>query len=516
MFRARHILWLLSLSMLLFALCPSSFRGQDKSSKSPVFRSYHPPPDAPPVQESDALRQIWYAFLAARKANAGDAMAQQELGVRYLYGKGVERDTVKAAYWMQKAADQGMATAKFDVAILAFHGWGMPWDPFLSYRYLRETAAQDMPEAQYFLASMLTENLVVPRNWAEAYSWMKKAADADYKPAIDALPEFAERRAEAEAAKGTPGAATAKGSTAVLASATTPLVLDFPGDTAKGNVKSLGDLIKGAGGELRTALGLSDQPDSALNVDSVTIANLVRAADAGSPEALTVLGRCSEKGLDVKRDSVAAAAYYVRAIRLDGPKAPPLLFKLFEQKSFQAQLKTSSVRGDPVADFVWAASAALGFDNVITPSQAVQMLKKSVDQGYVPALIEMGLWYYGGKWVDQDKERAMVLLREAARKGSRDAEVRLAVTTLRDDGDEHADSLAVSLLYRAVPEGSLLAQVGLGYCYERGIGVPKKKSEAARWYRDGAVRGSQDAFRALRALYDSMRPSEKEFEIAEE
>ena len=91
------------LLLFLFFFSSSPVHAQEKKS-SPVFRSYRPPPDAPPVQESDALRQIWYAFLAARKANAGDVMAQQELAVRYLYGKGVERDTAKAAYWMLKAA----------------------------------------------------------------------------------------------------------------------------------------------------------------------------------------------------------------------------------------------------------------------------------------------------------------------------------------------------------------------------------------------------------------------------
>jgi hypothetical protein len=408
-----------------------------------------------------------------------------------------------------------MMTAKFDLAIFAFHGWGMPWDPFLAYRLLLETATNEMPEAQAFLASVLTEDLVVPRDWSKAYYWMKKAADQGYKPAVDALPEFAEKKAEAEAAKAMAVPALATGSNSILSSSTTPMLLDFPGDTSKSTVKSLGDLVKGAGEDTRLALGMANKPDSAFNVDSVTLGNLIRAADAGSPEALTVLGRCYEKGLDVKKDSVAAAAYYVRAVRLDGPKAPPLLLKLLEQKGFQAQLKARSSRGDGVADFVWAALTVLNFDNIITPAQAEQMLKKSVDQGYMPAIVEMGLWYYGGKWVEQDKERAVALWRQAVRKGSVDAEVRLAVTALREGGTPQEDSSAVSLLYRAVSEGSVLAQVGLGYCYEQGIGVTKNEAEAARWYRAGAVRGSQDAYRALQRLYDSIRPSEKEFEIGE-
>lgn len=509
-----NIYLLFGLSFLFF-FSSSIAHAQEKKS-SPVFRSYRPPPDAPPVQESDALRQIWLAFLTARKANAGDLMAQQELAVRYLYGKGVERDTVKAAYWMLKAAEAGMVTAKFNAGIMAFHGWGMPWNPFLSYRYFQNAADHEMPEAEYFLAAMLTEDLVVPRDWQRAYEWMKKAAEADFKPARDALPEFAEKRAEAEAAKAVTHTAAGKTPSSLLSSTAMPVMLDFPGDSVKPGVRTLGELVKGAGEDMRTALGLSAKLDSSLSVDSLTLKQLFRAADAGSPEALTVLGRCSESGLEMKKDSVAAAAYYVRAIRLDAPKAPALLLALLGQKSFQAQLKTRSTRGDALADFVWAALTALGFDNIITPAQAVQMLKKSVDQGYTPAMVESGLWYYGGKWVGEDKDRALSLWRQAGRKGNRDAEVRLAVASLREEGDTSNDSAAVSLLYQAVPEGSLLAQVGLGYCYEKGITVPKNMAEAAHWYRAGAVRGSQDAYRALQRLYDAIRPSDKEFEIEEE
>jgi uncharacterized protein len=512
MSRLFHIFLFFGASLLLITLSSSDLRGQEKSSGSPVFRSYRPPPDAPPVQESDALAQIWLAFLAARKANAGDVMAQQELAVRYLLGRGVEKDTVKSAYWMQKAADQGMLTAKFDLAIFAYHGWGMPWNPFLCYRLLQETASQDIEEAQFFLATLLTENLVVPRDWSQAYEWMKKSADAGYKPAKEALPEFAEKKAEAEAAK----KLTTPKASPLLASSSSPVLLDFPGDSVKSGSRSLGALVKGAGEDMRAALGLSAKLDSTLDVDSVTVGQLVHAANAGSPEALTVLGRCAESGLDMKKDSIAAAGYYVRAIRLDAPKATPLLLALLEQKSFLAQMKTRSSRGDTVADFVWAVLTALNFDNIITQAQAVQLLKKSMDQGYVPALVEMGLWHYGGKWVDQDKDRAASLWRLAARKGSREADVRLAVTALREHQNAHDDSAAVALLYRAIPEGSVLAQVGLGYCYEEGIGVQKDMAEAARWYRAGAVRGSQDAYRALQRLYDSIRPSDKEFEIEEE
>ncbi len=53
------------------------------------------------------------------------------------------------------------------------------------------------------------------------------------------------------------------------------MLLDFPGDTSKSTVKSLGDLVKGAGEDTRLALGMANKPDSAFNVDSVTLGNLI-------------------------------------------------------------------------------------------------------------------------------------------------------------------------------------------------------------------------------------------------
>ncbi|MGM9523759.1 MAG: tetratricopeptide repeat protein [Faecousia sp.] len=44
-------------------------------------------------------------------AELGDADAQNSLGCRYYYGKGVEKDIPKAIYWLKKAAEQGCTAA---------------------------------------------------------------------------------------------------------------------------------------------------------------------------------------------------------------------------------------------------------------------------------------------------------------------------------------------------------------------------------------------------------------------
>ena len=134
---------------------------------SPVFkrRAVSAPPLLLP---SDALYDIWQAFLVSRKANAGDPVAQQELGVRYLLGRGVEADSAKAAYWFFKAAEQNMISSRFNLGILLYHGWGISWNPFEAYKAFLISAEAGMHEAEFVVGLHYTENLVVPRDFAAA------------------------------------------------------------------------------------------------------------------------------------------------------------------------------------------------------------------------------------------------------------------------------------------------------------------------------------------------------------
>ena len=73
----------------------------------------------------------------------------------------------------------------------------------------------------------------------------------------------------------------------------------------------------------------------------------------------------------------------------------------------------------------------------------------------------------------------------------------------------------MQVLEQAADDGSILAEMALAFCYERGIGVPTRTAEAVRLYRIAARRGSQDAYRALRRLHDGLRPDERRFHIDE-
>jgi hypothetical protein len=181
-------------------------------------------------------------------------------------------------------------------------------------------------------------------------------------------------------------------------------------------------------------------------------------------------------------------------------------------------VKTRAEAGDPVGYYVWAGLLSMGLEGpllkakaYVTTQQAAQFLRMSFDAGYVPALIELGLLYYSGRWVEHDPARAEELWREAEKHGSREATLRLAVMSVRQDtaGSRLEKSLAV--LRNASANGAVLADVALGYCYEQGIMVQRSAAAAAELYQSAWRRGSQDAYRALRRLHDALRPGDPQF-----
>jgi hypothetical protein len=494
---------------------------------SPVFKDYQTSPLTSFIERSDATYQLWQGFMLVRQANGGDALAQHELGIRYLTGRGFAADTTKGSYWIQKAAAQHLVTARHNLGILLYNGWGIEWNPFEAYRNFWDCAEKRLPEAEFVLGQFFGDNLVVPRNWDTAYVWVKKAADADYEPAKEALPEFAKRISRQ--LRDSSSAVTkgrSKDSTSQYTATAQPLglvFLDFDEDTTShhsDDLTLLKDVLRSGNAEVRNALGLSDTSNGKLGVDSLGVQTILRAAEAGSPEALTILGRCYEKGIGLKQNVVLAAAIYVRAMRLDSPRASELLWKLFQEKELADQIVKEATNNDPDAEYAWAGMLALGFNPglvhpqaQLTEGQALHLLESAAAQNHPQAIIELGLCYYAGRWVHQDRERAMELWKRAAGLGSAEAELRIAVTSVREEQDSARVNASFAFLDRAAQEGSVLAQVALAYCYENGRGVGRNKGVAATLYRTSAQRGSQDAYRSLKRMHDEIRPDEKEFRI---
>ena len=131
-----------------------------------------------------------------RAALQGHAEAQGNLGLSHFFGLGVAaRDETEAVRWFRKAAQQGEARARFGLGLCFLHGRGVPKSPLEAIRQLRMAAGQgygparmvlqefdkfpvqDDAEVQVALGEIFLKGQGVPRNPALAARWLRKAAD---------------------------------------------------------------------------------------------------------------------------------------------------------------------------------------------------------------------------------------------------------------------------------------------------------------------------------------------------
>lgn len=516
------------------------------TTKSLAFKKNRPVHSQTLFYHPDIAFEMWQNLNLVKEANSGNALAMHELGIRYIIGDGVPADTVKAAYWIGKAAKRGLTGACYNYAILLNNGWGIKWNPFTAYNFFKKAAQNSMPQAEYIIGLMYTDNLIVERNWSKAYLWVKKSAQDGYAPAKTALanltssidiskidtseslidpqikikgPNPANRNAKQDTAGRKSGFKHTQNNLANSGITSSPgfVFIDFSTvrDTSMKIPDKLlvEDLMHQGNEKLIKKIKIGIRNDSVVEIDSASIKYLKKFADDGSPEALTFLGRLYQKGQFFKKDLLKAAVCFIRAIKLDSPRSPLLLWKTVREKNFYTLLKNSVNQNNPEAMFVWYGIYSTGFDNQIVEADALKLLVKAASMNYLPAVNELGLDYYTGKYVKRNREKAVSIWNLASDLGSKEAELRLSISQIYGSGRKNTSRTAVDSVQQAVKEGSVLAQATLAYCYQHGIGIQQNLPDAVKYYRFAAQRGSQFAYNQLKQLYDNIRPDNKEFQI---
>ena len=117
----------------------------------------------------------WY-----RKAAAGDATAQNHLGLCYENGNGVDRDLTEAVKWYRKAAEQGNASAQSNLGWCYESGYGVARDQREAVKWFRKAADQGNANAQLYLGVCYKNGEGVPKDLSEAVKWFRKAAEQGY------------------------------------------------------------------------------------------------------------------------------------------------------------------------------------------------------------------------------------------------------------------------------------------------------------------------------------------------
>ena len=119
------------------------------------------------------------AALYRAQAEAGSAVAQNNLGVLLLRGQGVAEDPVEARRWFERAAAQGLPGALYNMGMLHLRGYGTPVDRIAAADWLQQAAEKGDPQAQFYLGTLYFHGTGPGTNPALAAHWFEQAALQD-------------------------------------------------------------------------------------------------------------------------------------------------------------------------------------------------------------------------------------------------------------------------------------------------------------------------------------------------
>lgn len=201
-------------------------------------------------------------------------------------------------------------------------------------------------------------------------------------------------------------------------------------------------------------------------------------AEHGKAYGFQVLSCCHEMGIGVEVDTVRYRELLDKAVNMD----------------------------DPFAMLRLAKDNLFGWTRKRNPKRAFTLLKRCMEMRVPESFAVMGDIYGEGNGVECDMERALELYQRALDEGYLEVYNNMAwyylvnVETLqyRDDAEVQQ---GISLLRKGVEHGVAKCLSTLAFCYQEGIGVPKKAEQALRWFRKAAEAGDPGSYFNVGCMY---------------
>jgi TPR repeat protein len=140
--------------------------------------------------------------------------------------------------------------------------------------------------------------------------------------------------------------------------------------------------------------------------------------------------------------------------------------------------------------------------------QAVELFRRSADQGYAGGQVSLGYMYkYGRGGLPQDDRQAVEWYRKSAEQGFASGQRNLGFMYENGYSVARDDDEAARWYRKAAEQGDAYAQFHLGLMYRVGRGVAADESEAMSWLRKSAAQGDAAAKTYLGLVY--LLPSEQ-------
>ncbi len=121
------------------------------------------------------------------RAESGNVPDENQLGLDYLLGRGIEQDYAKARQWFEKAAAHHGPAAMYNLGLMRLHGLGIRQDDARAVAWFRKSANMHYVLAEYEMGYLYQNGIGVDQDIDHAKFFYGLAAYAGYRPAVLAL-----------------------------------------------------------------------------------------------------------------------------------------------------------------------------------------------------------------------------------------------------------------------------------------------------------------------------------------
>lgn len=235
---------------------------------------------------------------------------------------------------------------------------------------------------------------------------------------------------------------------------------------------------------------------------------LENLSDYGNAEAMTLLAKYYQSNFFPGKDLIKSIELLLRAYRLESFRAASILNETLRNQKIVDEILKKAERGEASSQYIIATLTALNFSRDIYKADVVSFYRKASQKNFAPAKNELAGILISGNFSEKNIDEGLKLYDQSITLGNMEAASRKALFEISTG--QNPD---LNFLFESEKRGAIISQISLGYIYEKGIGVEKNLGKAVGFYRSAAFRGSNNAYEALKKLYESLRPDDPIFII---
>lgn len=403
-------------------------------------------------------------------AEQGYAPAQCNLGFFYYHGIAIEEDEAEAVYWFSEAANQKYPRAQFLLGECFDYGYHVEKDTVKAIELYRLAAEQDFAPAQSRLGYLYLRGEGVEQSYTEAFGWLFRGAQKREASAQCLLGKCYEFGYGTEPDLHNAQELYRLSAEQDYAPAQCNLgYLYYRGIGVQENNEEAIRWFSSAAkrGYARAEFLLAECYKYGYGVKkdlNQAVILYQSAADKGFLGAFNILGGCYQYGFGVKPDGIKAIEFYRKGAEqgdMECQYSLGLLFYLSKQKNKQKiglkWLEKAAKQEHAGAQYLLGECYQFGWGVKPNLQRAMELYTFSGEQGYSPAMCDLGEVYLKGTLCEEDYEFYCT----AAEWGSNDAESALKrrfgyVSSLKQENENGEDASAKESLKNNENDAKLL------------------------------------------------------------